>query len=73
MNHTISLWQRLRLGTALAIIGALGVNAAIGLAMLHSPDGARMLAMHAGSAPQRMVADLGSLSTVKVCARRMPA
>ncbi|MDB5986919.1 MAG: hypothetical protein JWR16_1972 [Nevskia sp.] len=72
MNHKISLWQRLRIGTVLAVIAAFGVNAAIGLAMAHSPDGARMLAMHAGTAP-RMVANLGSLPTVQVCARRMPA
>jgi thiamine monophosphate kinase len=72
MDHTISLWQRLKIGTVLAVVGALGINAAIGLAMLHSPDSALMVARHGGPVPH-MVADLGSLSTVQVCARRVPA
>ncbi len=73
MNNNKPLWQKLHLGTALAVICALGMNAAIGLIMVRSPDGVRMMALYGGATPHSMVANLGQLPTVQVCARRLPA
>lgn len=70
MKSSGPVWKRLKLGSFAAFAGALAVNASLGWLVVHSPDGARFLAMHPAAPEHRMIANLGQLSPVNVCAQR---
>ena len=70
MTTKTPAWKNVKISAVFAVAGALAVNAAIGWAIVHSPDGARMLALHSTPRNHRMVANLGSLPAINVCAPR---